>query len=253
MADLPADDDWLTPPEAERLQGFAYTKRREEARLGRWTAKLTLAGVLGLDAEPKTLRELVVRNASDGAPEVFVDNQPAGLSISMTDRADWAVCAVVHADTSIGCDLELVERRTPAFVRDWFTDREQSFVAARPDDHDLLANLIWSAKESALKVLRTGLRRDTRSVDVDVDVDDRPADDSEQWGSLVVTSAEGDRFAGWWTLFGEFVLTYVSAEATDPPLTLHEPSPLATASPSHTWMNRPLRHAAHDHQRSDPR
>ena len=40
---------------------------------------------------------------------------------------------------------------------------------------DAVANLIWSAKESALKVLRTGLRRDTRSVDVSL-LPDPPVD-----------------------------------------------------------------------------
>ena len=74
---------------------------------------------------------------------------------------------------AVGCDLELVEPRTPGFVADFLTAAEQQSVASRPDP-DAAANLIWSAKESALKVLQTGLRRDTRSVEVAVD---EPRDD----------------------------------------------------------------------------
>ncbi len=238
MADLPAHDEWLTGPEAARLQGFAYTKRREEARLGRWTAKQALALVTGSDRDAASLRELVVRNASDGAPEVFVGEQRAPLSISMTDRADWAVCTVVEGHNDLGCDLELVEPRSAAFVRDWFTEAERALVAASPDEHDLLANLIWSAKESALKVLRTGLRRDTRSVEVELG-DGGLAGDA--WSPLVVTTAEGERYEGWWHRFGEFVLTFAARDATGPPVSLVDPPPLASAVPAHTWMHAPHR------------
>ncbi len=238
MHDLPAHDDWLTPPEAERLQSFRYTKRREEARLGRWTAKRTLAGALGLDADDiDVLRRLVIRNARDGAPEVFVDGEPVGRRISMTDRADWAVCTVVDADVEVGCDLELVESRSEAFVRDWFTPAECELVFGRPDEHDLLANLVWSAKESALKVLRTGLRRDTRSVEVSLHDDET----TEGWRALSVATAEGDVFGGWWRRFDEFVLSYSCAAPTGPPATLVQPSPLETAVPAHSWMDAPYR------------
>ena len=236
MSDLPADNGWLTPPETERLQRFTYTKRREEARLGRWTAKHALAGVLGVPADADTLRSLVIRNAADGAPEAFVDDRPAGVSISMTDRADWAVCTVTSGEISIGCDLEVVEPRSALFVRDWFTASEQRWVDDL-DDHDLAANLVWSAKESALKVLRTGLRRDTRSVEVTLSGADTTGG---VWTALAVTTEEGDAFPGWWRRFGEFVLTVVAAASIDPPVPITEPSPLDAAVPTHTWMADPI-------------
>ena len=238
MGDLPTHDDWLTEPEADRLHAFAYTKRREEARLGRWTAKRALALALGHPDDSGSLRGLVIRNAADGAPEVFVDDERAPVSISMTDRADWAVCAVVEGRNDLGCDLELVERRSAAFVRDWFTEAERELVAAAPAEHDLLANLIWSAKESALKVLRTGLRRDTRSVEVALGGDGL---DGERWRALTVTAAEGEEYQGWWHRFGEFVLTYASRHPTGPPVSLVDPSPLASAVPAHSWMHTPRR------------
>lgn len=239
MGELPAHDDWLTPPEAERLQGLSFTKRREEARLARWTAKHALAGALRLDAtQAHVLRKLVIRNASDGAPEVFMDDARAPLSISMTDRADWAVCTVIGGEHPIGCDLELVEPRSKAFVADYFTEAERRKIADAPaPDHDLLANLIWSAKESTLKVLRTGLRRDTRSVEVHADRSER----EDGWCGLYATTTEGLSFTGWWRRFGPFILTYVSTYATMPPESLVEPSPLRHAVPGHSWLDDPYR------------
>ena len=89
--------------------------------------------------------------------------------MSLSDRAGWAVCLVGEALGRVGCDLEIVEPRSAGFVADFLTAAEQEYVAAQPAaERDAAANLIWSAKESALKVLQTGLRRDTRSVEVRV-------------------------------------------------------------------------------------
>ena len=70
----------------------------------------------------------------------------------------------------LGCDLEIVEPRSDAFVADYFTAEEQEVVRqACPADRFALIALIWSAKESALKALQSGLRIDTRSLSVALD------------------------------------------------------------------------------------
>ena len=232
---MPDHDDWLTGPEADRLNAMRYTKRRDESRLGRWTAKHAVAQALDLPRSPTRLREVVIRNAKDGAPEAFVGSDPASVAISMTDRAGWAVCVVADGVEGVGCDLELVEPRSALFVADYFTAAERAEVADRPDDHDLLANLIWSAKESALKVLREGLRLDTRSVEVTLGNEEHAG-----WTSLAVTTSSGDRFPGWWTRHREFVLTYCATSATQAPTPMDDPSPLAMATPTHSWLHTPL-------------
>lgn len=235
MDHIGPDESWMDAALASRLNGMRYAKRRQEARLGRWTAKAAIALALGMKLEGDAMRGIVVRNAPDGAPEAFVGEGPAGVTIAMTDRADWAVCAVSHDGVAIGCDLELVEPRSPEFVRDYFTPHEQEWVASHPE-WDLAANLIWSAKESALKVLRTGLRRDTRTVEVTL----APAP-TTGWQPLTVEDVEGGRFAGWWIRHGEFVLTCaVAADVAEPPAPLLAPPPLESATPSHRWMEAPL-------------
>jgi 4'-phosphopantetheinyl transferase len=140
---------------------------------------------------------------------------------------------------AVGCDLELVEPRSPGFIADFLTEPEQRFVTARPIGHerDAAANLLWSAKESALKVLHTGLRRDTRSVEVTVD-----APGGDGWGSLTVRSTEGGLFPGWWRRDGQFLLTVTAAAPGPPPVAFEDPRVLATAAPRHSWLDRPLHH-----------
>ena len=236
LSSLPDDDGWMDEAERARISSMRYTKRRTESSLARHTAKVTLANALGLGADAESLARVAIRNAADGAPEAFVDDVDPGVVISMTDRADWAVCAVLHGDVRVGCDLELVEHRSEPFITDYFTPDETRFaLSLRGERRHEVANVIWSAKESALKVLRTGLRRDTRSVEVRLGFEERRG-----WASLVAET-DGVELSGWWRRYGEFVLTFVAAAPIARPESLIDPPPLASALPSHSWMNDPRR------------
>ncbi len=238
---LPEARDWLAAGEIDRAAAMRFTKRRGEWLLARWTAKQALAAELGLDDDPRSLARIEIRTiiggAAQGAPEVFVDGLRHQIGVSLTDRADWAVCVIGSVD-ELGCDLELVEARSDRFVRDYFTPREHAAVTNPPFDSsgDAVANLIWSAKESALKVLRTGLRRDTRSVEVSFPV----AQPVEGWQPLRVRTEEGRQLSGWWGQYGQFLLTVVTGRPVPPPRPLVDPPGLATAEPSHSWLAAPL-------------
>ncbi len=232
MADAPASDEWLSPREAAYLRTLRFPKRRREFRLGRWTAKAAIARALGRGASAAELGSIVIDRAPDGAPAPLVDGRPADVYLTMTDRADQAVCLVGPPGVRLGCDLELVEPRSPGFVGDYFTEAEQRLLAGAAGDRlFLLANLVWCGKESALKVLRTGLRRDTHSVEVSLPA----AAQVRGWSPLRVTAREGAVFPGWWQRFGSFVLTVAATEAFDPPRSLVEPPGLTTAVPAESW------------------
>ena len=48
---VPAELDWLTSGERERLDGFRFEKRRRDWLSGRWTAKLALLEISGMTRE----------------------------------------------------------------------------------------------------------------------------------------------------------------------------------------------------------
>ncbi len=235
--ELPSSDDWLTGGEPARASGMPFTKRRSEYLLRRWVCKRAVVALLGLPDDLRSLARIEVGNRPGGEPAVTVDGEDAALEVSLSDRAGWAVCVVGRGLGRVGCDLELVEPRAPGFVADFLTTAEQEYVASQSaEDLDLVTNLVWSAKESALKVLRTGLRRDTRSVEV---VLGEPRG-TTGWADLEVRTAEGDVLSGWWFRAGTFVVT-VAAEASLPvPTLLAGSGDLATARPVHGWMERPL-------------
>lgn len=241
MGDAPRDDEWLSPRESAYLAAMRFPKRRSEFRLGRWTAKCAIAMVTGRGRSPAEMSALTIDRAPDGAPAPIVEGRPADLYITMTDRADQAVCVVGPPGTALGCDLELVEPRSDTFVADYLTAPEQDLVAAAPpgESRDLMANLLWCGKESALKVLRTGLRRSTLSVEVSF-----PAGEgADGWAAMSVRAVEGRLFPGWWRRFGAFVLTAAATTPFRPPRSLQEPPGLATAVPAEAWRSeqRPAR------------
>ncbi|MGD0373587.1 MAG: 4'-phosphopantetheinyl transferase superfamily protein [Streptosporangiaceae bacterium] len=234
---LPPGADWLTAAERRYAGSMRYSKRRTDFLLNRWTLKLAVSRVLGWPDDNAALARIEARPAADGAPELFVDGQPAGRGVSLTDRAGSAACLVAGEPAATGCDLELVEPRSDAFVRDYLTGPERDLVTAAGPARDIAANLIWSAKESALKVLRTGLRRDTRSVEVTV-ADLTPPE--RAWSPLQVCTVEGAVFGGWWRRSGSFVLTACASGDFPRPTELEPVSPLDEVSPSHHWLHRPL-------------
>ncbi len=227
-----------------------FTKRRTEYLLRRFAGKSAVATTVGLSQDSASLGRIAVLNRMTGAPYVQVDGEALGLDISLTDRAGWAVCLVGPDLGAVGVDLEIVERRSAGFVSDFLTSTEQETVAAAaaagPDGFDAAANLIWSAKESALKVLRTGLRADTRTVEVDpgdpaaiVDAGSRPAGGSP-WQRLTV-AAGARTFPGWWRRDGVFLLTVVAAAGLrEAPSELPGSADLSSAQPIHSWMAHPL-------------
>jgi 4'-phosphopantetheinyl transferase len=157
--------------------------------------------------------------------------------VSLTDRAGCAVCLVAARLAAVGCDVEIIEPRSDAFVRDYLTQAEQRLVGAAGPARHMAANLVWSAKESALKVLRTGLRRDTRSVEVEVDELSPP---ERTWSALRVRTAEGEVFPGWWRRSGPFLVTACWPGGGPPPGALDAQSPIDTLLPLHGWMRRPI-------------
>jgi 4'-phosphopantetheinyl transferase len=226
-SDLPAHTDWLNPSDAARIDGMRFAKRRNDWLLGRWTAKQAVAACMHLASDSQTLANIELRPEPSGAPEVYFAGSLAGVSISLSHSSGVAVCAVAEAGGVIGCDLEAVEPRSDAFVLDYFTTAEVAQVAETDEaNRPRLIALIWSAKESALKALRTGLRQDTRSVTVTLADALRdpsrlpPQDDLDTWHPLRACCSTGEVFEGWWQHSGGLVRTVVAASPAPPPIRL---------------------------------
>lgn len=219
-ADVPDDDTWLTDRERHVLVGLRLDHRRRDWRLGRWTAKAAVAAWLVSSRPPGSASPdspvVEILAADDGSPEVWLPERcPAPVAISLSHRDGVAACTVAPTGKAVGCDLELVEARSAAFVAEWFTSEEQALMAATSlVERPLVANLLWSAKESVLKALREGLRLDPRDVAVRL----HPPS-GRGWSGFEAHWVAGPAtFTGWWRHLGPLVLTVAGAEDQPTPL-----------------------------------
>ncbi|MBI5105324.1 MAG: 4'-phosphopantetheinyl transferase superfamily protein [Solirubrobacterales bacterium] len=213
--DVPAGVGWLGPRERAVHAALQLPRRRADWRLGRWTAKCALAAWLG--GAPDDVEVLA---AADGAPEAWCGRRRLPVVVSLSHRAGRAIAVVADAPAALGCDLELAEPRSDAFLREWLGEAERAQVAAAGDDgRTWLANLVWSAKEAGAKARREGLRLDVRSAAVRVGR--TPAADG--WAPLDVRWAPNDgggATPGWWRTEPHWVMAVAGEPAPAPPVRL---------------------------------
>ncbi|HXW58652.1 MAG TPA: 4'-phosphopantetheinyl transferase superfamily protein [Solirubrobacteraceae bacterium] len=211
---MPAGDDWLAGEERQTHETLRFEPRRRDWRLGRWTAKVAVGTWLGVAAE-----RVQILAAADGAPEAYLDGHATGLSVSLSHRAGRSLAAVAAAPIVVGCDLELVEPRSAAFVREWLTPGEQALLASCAEgEHARFANLAWAAKEAAAKVRRSGMRLDLRHAAVTPALDE-PREGG--WRALLVRWEEGaGATAGWWREDSGFMMAIAGEPAPEPPCQL---------------------------------
>lgn len=234
----------LCSAEQQRLSTLKVDKRRRDWLLGRWTAKHLVQGYLAQSTGTTSeLDEIQIANAEDGSPYCLLLSssnpvEPLPVSLAISHSHGHAFCALcqeqdvdvnssavdeppgqLHAPTrwSLGCDIEWIEHRDQSFVNDFFTAQEIRDVMGTPIEHrDCRVTAVWSAKESVLKSLRTGLRVDTRRIECRFEPDDLLP---HEWTPLTVMIDTGlvDQFPGawyaWWQVQQGFVLTMALHEA----------------------------------------
>jgi 4'-phosphopantetheinyl transferase len=237
--DLPDENCWLSANESQRLGTFRFQKRRADWLLGRWTAKNAVALRLGLPLDINSLANIEIRQAPSGVPESLVATHPALVTVSLSHSGGRSICVVGPPDEAIGCDLEVVEPRSDAFFADYFVAEEQALAACVSEaERPRILTLIWSAKESTLKALGTGLRLDTRCVLVSLPdrespqgqespansgerlIGDRASDATGHWRPVWVRHIAGQVFHGWWLYSGRFVRTVVTSSPAAAPTLL---------------------------------
>jgi 4'-phosphopantetheinyl transferase len=190
----------------------------------------------------QSLSRIEITPAATGEPQVTLHDQTATVTISISHRGGFGLCAVALGDVKLGCDLEMIEPRSDAFIADYFTEKEQKLIAQISGaDRSLLVSLLWSAKESALKALHVGLRADTRSVEVTelemhghwCTYTDRRSTEGNPpselsnisgaiWHALQIHCSSGTDFCGWWQHGNNIVRTIV---ATLPPVLTRNSGP----------------------------
>ena len=187
----------LSPSELLKYSAFRFPKRRDEWMLGRWTAKALAHSIPAY--QHYSLDQIEIRHALEGAPYLQLPERAAPAEcLTISHSGNLALCALTTGlNLKVGADLEKVETRTETFILDYFTPAERQLVNKYPPEaRAMVVTLIWSAKESMLKALGVGLRRDTRSVEVlGLDGQLPAGDDQGKWQKIQIGEQPGNQRA----------------------------------------------------------
>jgi 4'-phosphopantetheinyl transferase len=160
--------DLLSPREEKILAGLGHVPRRRKWLMGRAAAKRLVCDTLGEDQVAQ--KTISVLNQPSGEPFVLIEGKGGwGRAVSISHRSEVGMAAAPLDEAArIGADIETIEPRDPALVRQFYSDGEAQIVEAAGTDRDEIVSRIWSAKEAVLKLLGLGLRIDTRGVQVNL-------------------------------------------------------------------------------------
>ncbi len=149
---LPPAEDFLSPRELKTYNGFKVEKRRREWLGGRYALKKLASGFFIFD-----IKRIEVANRASGQPMLGV---PGGSSmpVSITHCGDFAAAAIATAGMGIGVDMEVIEPRGTAWMKQSFGEEELSSTAA------VFLTELWAKKEAVLKFMGVGLSLDTRDI-----------------------------------------------------------------------------------------
>lgn len=146
ISKVPPAEDFLTKRELETYKAFKIEKRKKEWLGGRYALKKLACELFNFD-----IKYMEVNNLPSGQPILLV---PGGtkLPVSITHSGPYAAAAIALTGQAIGIDIEAIEQRSAAWVKQCFDKREISSKSA-----PFLTEL-WAKKEAVLKFLGLGLK-----------------------------------------------------------------------------------------------
>ena len=106
-----------------------------------------------------------VQMAASFSGKPYFPDRP-DLHFNLSHSGSWVVIAI--GPREVGVDVETPDRKTPreAIARRYFAEEEFSYVFREESDQNRRFLEIWTAKESYVKYLGTGIRKDLTSFSV---------------------------------------------------------------------------------------
>ena len=144
--------EWLHPEEEHHFQHAGVPKRQADYLRGRFCAKTALGALVG----GLVAREVCVAGGVFGQPVVRGPGV-ANQQVSIAHSGDWAAALAFDEAHPMAIDIEAHDAHHEATIRREVSTAELTALARAGIAEPLSLTLLWAAKESLAKVLRTGL------------------------------------------------------------------------------------------------
>lgn len=198
---------YFSQEEIEECDAFKIAKRRNEWAASRFAGK-RLINLVHFD-NTLNLTDIHIRKESSGQPYIWIDGMGrlAG-KFSLSHSHGRVFCGYsASPDVVFGLDIEMVERKSPEFVQDYFTSSElKLFNETNWQYQPEYATLIWSAKEACLKAIGKGLSLDTRKVEI-IRLFENSSHHNWQECEVSISIEYCEQFKILWQICGDFLST----------------------------------------------
>ena len=158
-ADISELDDTRPRPELSSYRREKLAKLQNRTLRQQETGAELLLIQAVRDLIPEAPLPLRIGTERNGKP--FLQDLPYFFSLSHSGTL--AACSI--ADRAIGLDVQIRRQVTPAFIKRCFTEEEQLYLE-RSDSPVEAFTMLWTRKESLLKMTGEGLARSLNSFSV---------------------------------------------------------------------------------------
>lgn len=162
--------DAMLLPE-ERLDVFSVTQKSSSRHAGRIAAKIAIIDHYRKEQISLDFDDIKISNDSSGAPVFcFVDRARQKFplpTLSISHAGNYGVATIADSyEGKVGVDIEYTSRLTEDFGNKFLSENERRWVSEGGCEQEfyLRRTFLWCVKESYLKALGVGLRKDPRSV-----------------------------------------------------------------------------------------
>lgn len=145
-------DSILHPSEYKLYNSFHNQKRQSSFILGRYTAKMAISSLCNI----KPISQIFIGAGVFNQPIVKAPDLP-NVCVSISHNDFSAIALAYKEDYPMGIDLECIDAEKIMHIAEFFTPHEHSLSKILSGNMPLFYTIIWTAKESLSKVLKTGL------------------------------------------------------------------------------------------------
>jgi len=145
-------DEVLHPDEEAYYKTLEFEKRRRSYLIGRYAAKQAV----GAFAQEKNLSKILIQPGIFNQPVVRCGDEH-NVQVSITHCDELGAALAFPEAHPMAIDIEKIYTDKNNVLETQMTGKEREMVSAVPFPYETMLTLLWTAKESLSKILRTGL------------------------------------------------------------------------------------------------
>ncbi|MUL33895.1 4'-phosphopantetheinyl transferase family protein [Priestia megaterium] len=143
---------YLHTKELDYYLKLTYEKRVKSYLAGRYAAKKAISSFV----QEENLDQILIEQGIFHQPIIVYPNAN-NLQVSITHCDDLGAAIAFPEALPMGIDIERISIERKAILRSQMTEREKDIIKSFPYSEEVMLTLLWTAKESLSKILKTGL------------------------------------------------------------------------------------------------